>query len=103
MTHHLNASHNNGTVRVQTGDTILIQLDESPTTGYMWELVEAPSTGEPASSYEHTGSAMGGGGKRSFRLTVNRSGRVQLVNKRPWGGDVSQSFSVMVECGGKTH
>ena len=38
MHHKISGDNNNKNIVVHKGDTIEIQLDETPTTGYSWEV-----------------------------------------------------------------
>lgn len=78
------------TVTVAVGTPLVVQLDESPTTGYAWSLVTAqealPLTAdgfEPAAP-----GSVGGGGLRCLHFNVRRPGdhRLELALMRPWEG-----------------
>lgn len=62
-------------VRVQSGDTLVIRLPETPATGYRW----APLQGTPESDEFVSGAdSVGGGGARIFRYPMKSPGTVTL-------------------------
>jgi inhibitor of cysteine peptidase len=79
-------------VDVHVGDTVSIRLMENPATGYRWNVdplddsVVAIDNSEFADS---PGGGIGGGGVRTFTLSVRGPGvaRVSIKNRRPWQGD----------------
>ena len=90
-------------IPARRGDVLSVRLDETPTSGYRWELddhdaaVLAPEGDDfrPAS-----GSTMGGGGTRQFRFKVIGSGTspLKLVRRRPWDADsVAETFEATIE------
>jgi inhibitor of cysteine peptidase len=85
-----------GTKRqVKVGDTIVLSLEENPTTGFLWHLelvgddalsvfdqgIQLPRQPGPESQ-----SGIGRGGTRTFRLTADAPGETQLTLglRRPW-------------------
>ena len=92
-----------GVIRATVGDTLLVQLPETPTTGFRWERVESQST-----TLEFTGddfhlstqSSVGGGGLRQFSYTARQSGTATLQFRlaRSWeSGPGGKTFEVAVE------
>jgi inhibitor of cysteine peptidase len=65
-------------VELGVGDTVVLRLEENPTTGYQWALDQdsgdvlalraSDDVGSP-------GSAVGGGGERAFTFTASKAGR----------------------------
>lgn len=89
-------------VSVNSGDTIILELEENPTTGYLWKVEALDShilelTGE---NYEAAGSGgIGGAGKRKLTFRANSAGISPLRLKcvRPWDADTPlTTFSVTV-------
>lgn len=89
------------TFTVRRCNVILINLPETPTTGYEWaidkidsQMIELRSS--EFSSPENAG--VGGGGVRIFIFKTKATGiaRLQLKEWRPWEGDRStiQRFNV---------
>ncbi|HWZ16073.1 MAG TPA: protease inhibitor I42 family protein [Mucilaginibacter sp.] len=79
---------NNLTVKV--AEPFIIELDETPTSGYQWQfeaLDDAISLMESKYLLNQE-SGIGGGGKRTFRLRINKTGEFELkVNLiQPWVG-----------------
>ena len=91
------------TVQVRPGDSVRLCLAESPTTGYLWELLEALPSGvveEPA-VFEGGGGAIGEAGKRCFalRFRVPIEIRLTYVLRRPWAPDqIEKRVSVRLVC-----
>ena len=54
MHHKISGDNNNKNIVVHKGDTIEIQLDETPTTGYSWEIdkVDSQILGFQSSDYK---------------------------------------------------
>jgi inhibitor of cysteine peptidase len=90
------------TVSVNSGDMIVVQLEENPTTGYLWKLEELDSQILQLTSedYEAAGSGIGGGGQRKLVFKANNAGLSPLKLKcvRQWEPDSPLStFSVMID------
>ena len=71
------------TVRVHAGDTLVIRLPETPTTGYRW----APLQGTPESDAFVPGtSSVGGAGVRIFRFPMKSAdaATLELGLAREW-------------------
>lgn len=95
----LSESNNNQHIEIAVNDTITIQLDESPTTGYRWEVVELDKTNlellsEDYDQYPNAG--IGGGGRKIIQLKVLKkaAGRIKLYNRQPWSGDIYKTFEI---------
>lgn len=75
-------------ITFRVGDVFRIELAESPTTGYRWEIhVDEPATVEVRdSSFTSSGVGVGGGGLRAFTLVAKGKGmtRVRGVLRRSW-------------------
>ncbi len=92
-------SFNQKTIQLSVGDSIELQLEETPTTGYKWEIVQI-NTGQ-LEAIENTYSldkeaGIGGGGVRTFRLHVLDKGNGQIVleNRQRWNNDVYKTFKL---------
>jgi inhibitor of cysteine peptidase len=86
----LSAQDDGRTITLRTRDTLIIELEGNPTTGFSWEVgtvdeaVLAPQ-GEP--SYTATETALvGSGGVFAFTFKAARRGQtaLQLVYHRSW-------------------
>jgi inhibitor of cysteine peptidase len=81
-------------VETRVGDTLVLRLDENPTTGYRWamETRDEDTVALHSVEYVHSRSAgVGSGGQRSFTLRTKKAGSVTLQLKlwRAWEGDAS--------------
>jgi len=94
-------SHSGSTFRLRLGDTLAIQLEEKPTTGFRWAILAKPG-GVVTLAEERfvpaSGAALGGGGTHTFKFQTVRSGSDLLELKlwRDWEGErsVIERFSV---------
>jgi inhibitor of cysteine peptidase len=107
-----------GRVRAaKPGDTLVVHLDESPTSGYRWSVERlddrvltpagddfAPAGGAAPGGGDAGpagGVRLGGGGTRVLRFTVAGPGRGELVLRRwrSWEGDgsVVERFATTVD------
>jgi predicted secreted protein len=101
MLHQVTMNHHGQTLQVSAGDTIELQLEENPTTGYSWAIDQIdPLLRLDKTEYELLGGVgMGGGGMRRMLLKVDApgNGRLRLKNHQPWSGDVYQTFALDVK------
>ena len=94
---------NGRVVAVKTGDWILVQLPENPTTGYSWAIdsIDAKLLEADAPTYHGGGAGLGTGGARAWRLKARAPGRtrVELKRWRHWEGDASvvERFAVTLD------
>lgn len=85
-------------VAVERGDVLVVRLEETATTGYLWRaetdggLVEVDDVTEPG------GPAPGASGERVLRLRAEEAGtwRLDLRLGRPWEDAVAQERRVDV-------
>ncbi len=71
--HHKIAADNNSGITAHKGDTIEVQLDETPTAGYSWEIDSLDSNilELQSSDYKlYEGAGVGGGGLRTMLFLV---------------------------------
>jgi inhibitor of cysteine peptidase len=91
---------NNGQhIHLKEGTTIQVDLEENPTTGYRWEvdhidsahLLKVSEDFIPAKT-----SGVGASGRKIFELRVRATGtgKLTLVNRQRWSGDVYKTFEV---------
>ena len=100
----LAAAGSGRTIELTTGQVVTITLEANPTTGYTWDVVEAPSgqilrqVGEI--EFESESDAIGAGGVQIIRFEVVNAGQTSLtlVYHRPWETDVEplDTFSLHV-------
>jgi len=71
---------NGRTIAARVGDTIRIELEESPTTGYRWALspVDAAIADLQGDSFQQHGTGIGGAGTRVFRLAARSRASMDL-------------------------
>lgn len=74
----LTKDDNGKTVEVRVGESVVIELPENPTTGYVWTLDVKGGIGTASlSDSPYTAaknSGIGGGGTRKFTIKVQSSG-----------------------------
>ena len=100
--HQLNEDSNAKTIQVARGDTIELTLDESPTTGYRWEVAELDTQQIQLVEQHYTPhqeAGVGGGVARTYHLKVldKGPGQISLENRQRWDGDVYKTFSIRYE------
>jgi inhibitor of cysteine peptidase len=100
----LAAADNGSTVKLTTGQVVIITLEANPTTGYTWVVVEAPS-GQIMRQvgkieFESESDAIGAGGVQIIKFEVVNAGQTSLTlaYHRPWETDVEplNTFSINV-------
>jgi len=90
-------------VAVNPDDTIVVQLEENPTTGYLWKVEQSDSRVLELTSQEYEPAAaggIGGGGARKMVFRAKQSGTSPLLLKcvRQWEPDnVLGTFSVTID------
>ena len=91
------------TVAVDSGDTIVVRLEENPTTAYLWQVEQLDSgvLEKVSDDYQIAGgSGIGGGGERKlvFRAINSGTSPLHLKSVRQWEPDNPSSvFSVTIE------
>ena len=99
----LTKDDNGKTIQSHVGDTVVVQLDENDTTGFVWALSkpDASILALQDSTYTPAGNVPGQGGQRQFTFVAKNPGTVQLQLKhwRSFVGDASiiGRYKVMVE------
>ena len=99
----LAADDNSGAFEVSRGDTIVIELDSNPTTGYEWSVDEVDESviTYRGSAYEAAdGNLVGQGGTQTLTFQAANSGdsEIHLKYWRSWEGDSSvvERFDVTI-------
>jgi inhibitor of cysteine peptidase len=90
--HLVTASDNEGEVRLQNGEALVIRLESNPTTGYSWQVTEIDNAmlvqdGDPAYKQSPGNDGLAGaGGEETIRFKALGSGRTTLMlgYMRPW-------------------
>jgi inhibitor of cysteine peptidase len=90
----LTRSASGKTVETRAGDTIVVRLDENPSTGYKWAIETRHADVIALQSAEYArahGSGVGGGGQRILTFKAKKAGfaALQLKLWRAWEGDTS--------------
>lgn len=79
-------------IDVAVNEPFTIELEETPTTGYRWQVEPSPGLSLISSSLRpHAGGGIGGGGQRQFVMAATTPGRLAVRAKlwRDWQGDQS--------------
>ncbi len=81
-------SDNGGSVTVQVGGKLLVDLSGNPTTGYIWQITNKDDAIlQPADyAFQADSEAMGAGGVEHFEFDAVAPGEVELAfaQSRPW-------------------
>lgn len=82
------------TLNTKVGDTVIIYLDENPTTGFLWSIdngIEDVALLEDSEFRMAEGTGVGGGGQRKLVFKAKTPGEVELKLKhwREWEGEGS--------------
>lgn len=77
------------TLSVASGDTVVVRVDETPTSGYRWEVADFDPTVLKLDDDAFTpaaGDRVGGGGRHEFRFRVVGPGEtgLRLMQRRSW-------------------
>ena len=100
----LTAADNNGQLNLRVGDSITIQLDGNPSTGYTWEARDLDTgifqqVGDPEFKSSNPG-LIGSGGSLTLTFKTLKAGKaaLTLVYQRPWETNVKpqDTFTVSV-------
>jgi predicted secreted protein len=99
------------TIKANVGDTLLVKLKASPSTGFLWspeKLVKTSALEFKSRKYvtDAKGEPMPGqGGKTTFTYQVVKAGKavISLNHRRPWekGKKPASTFTVTIEASGK--
>ena len=95
------AADQGGTVTLQPGQRLIVQLAENPTTGFRWAKVQGDEEIIPLKDSTYvviSAAAIGGGGQRNFIFEAGKPGSTPLQFKlwREWEGEssVQQRFGI---------
>lgn len=96
--HKINLDDNGSKISIADGDTIIIELPENPTTGYMWIIKNSKTEQitEKSNSYTSTSTGIGSGGTRIFEFIVKTGGGESIIldNVQRWNNDIYQTFQL---------
>lgn len=99
----LEAKDNGRQIELEKGQTLAINLEGNPSTGYTWEMVESEDSilrqvGE--TEFEAESDLVGAPGTQTLRFQAVESGQTELklVYHRPWETDVEplETFTLQV-------
>ena len=82
-----------GPVELRVGDTLVLGLEENPTTGYRWQVSTDDQLTPSADRFIPAGdAAAGGGGVRTLKFAVvtGGAGQIKLQLRREWAVDAPQ-------------
>jgi inhibitor of cysteine peptidase len=88
----ITGSADGGMVELAVGEPVILELEETPTTGYRWSLELDPELEVKSANHaQHADSAIGGGGVRRFVVAARTPGErvVRARLWREWGGEGS--------------
>jgi predicted secreted protein len=75
-------------IRINVGTSVLVCLDENPSTGFLWERVSnlPKELKERRCDFACTSSGIGSAGRRCFEYLSKRpqTVRVEFALRRPW-------------------
>jgi predicted secreted protein len=99
--HHKISADSDASIAAHKGDTIEVQLEETPTAGYSWEIDNMNSNIFELQSSDYklnTEAGIGGGGMRTMLFLVKNSGNgnIKLKNSQRWSGDIYKQFELNV-------
>ncbi|KRA19894.1 protease inhibitor I42 family protein [Lysobacter sp. Root604] len=91
----LSAAESAAPVVLSVGETVVVQVEANPSTGYGWIVDQAAAAGtlervgEPAMALSNPG-AVGGGGTQTwrFRAVAKGQGELRMDYRRAWEKDV---------------
>jgi inhibitor of cysteine peptidase len=89
------------------GDIVVIRLDETPTSGYRWEIEEFDPvvlrvTGEGYRAAPAGGLGAPGSHELRFVVVGRGDGRIRLALRRPWesGSSSTRRFETTIQASG---
>lgn len=99
--HHKVSADSNTAIAAHKGDTIEVQLEETPTAGYSWEIDKMDTDIFELQSTDYkmnAGAGIGGGGIRTmiFLVEGQGDGKIKLKNAQRWSGDIYKQFELSV-------
>jgi predicted secreted protein len=101
----LNSKDNGATIKASEGDTIVLKLDENPTTGYHWVIAFSGGLGVASNEYKQqsgTQNLVGAGGTHTWNVDVTGSGAQTITASyvgpgKPAVQSRPPTFSVTIE------
>lgn len=103
----LTDANNGGQVTVKAGQTINLQLEANPSTGFGWEVNQVDTTllvqegDKTYAAASQNEPVAGGGGWENFHFTVQQKGEttLKLIYHRSWekGVEPAKTFEVKIK------
>ena len=103
----LTKNDNGKTVEAKAGDSVVIELPENPTTGYVWTLDVKEGQGvahvsdSPYAAASESG--IGGGGMRTFNVEIQSPGNatIDMKLRRQWEPESAaiDGFKALIKAG----
>lgn len=80
-------------VRTRPNEPVIVRLEENPSTGYRWQLIDVPGdTLRPdATEFKSSSDALGGGGFREFTFCPRKPGRYLVVLRNSFAATPTDS------------
>jgi len=96
--------HNGGVVTARVGDSVVLKLEENPTTGFRWEIasVDSQVLALTQDEVQPASLGIGGGGLRVFHFMTKKPGTAELELRlvRSWESGAPKSvFRVRITVG----
>jgi len=101
----LTSKDNNATIKASKGDTIVLKLDENPSTGYHWVMQFSGGLKVTSDAYKQRSGAqnlVGAGGTHTWTIDVTESGTQAIIGTYTPPGlltspTAQQRFSVTIQ------
>jgi len=97
----IDKTYNRKVIFTQKGDVVEIQLEENPTTGYLWKInsFDEQHLSYMENKYNNLGNAIGAGGLRTFYFKIldEATSELHFSLGNPWEKDTIDSFNVIFE------
>jgi predicted secreted protein len=86
-------------IHVKVGEPFCIELEGTPSAGYVWSLTDRPSAMKVVEEKIHPGSAVGGRARQTFVFEPMEAGEATLTFEyaRPWEGKAAEKHQVVVQ------
>ncbi|HSD06777.1 protease inhibitor I42 family protein [Flavobacterium sp.] len=97
----INKTFNGKKIKSKKGEAIKVQLEENPTTGYIWKIqsLDDKHIHFKEDKFEAEGDGVGAGGIKTFYFEINNEGvsDLHIVLSNSWENDPADTFNVTIE------
>jgi len=97
----INKTFSGKEIKSKKGEVIEVQLEENPTTGYIWKIqsINDKHLHLIEDKFEKADNGVGSGGIKTFRLEniSEGSSELQIVLSNSWENDPVETFKVTIE------